>query len=247
MIRRKNRIEEIKKLLIRDYPIVMTPLRHSSAFQLLVATVLSAQTLDETVNKVTENLFLKYPDVYSLSVADIKDVDLIINKVNYHKTKSKNIVLLAQKLINDFDGYVPCRIEDLIKLPGVGRKTANVVISEWFSKPLDRRGNVRGVVLPQNFKEEFFVDPKDIPEKESIFVEPQGFVVDTHVKRVSCRLGLTKHSDPIKIEQDLMKIFDRHEWPEMSLRLIFHGRYRCKARGCECSKDENWKKLCKSM
>jgi endonuclease-3 len=247
MISKQNRIKEIKRLLIRDYPIVMTPLRHSSAFQLLVATVLSAQTLDESVNKVTIKLFEQYPDACSLSTANINEVDSIINRINYHKTKSKNIVLLAQKLINDFDGYVPCRIEDLIKLPGVGRKTANVVISEWFSKPLNRRGNVLGIVLPQNFTESSFVDPKDIPEKESIFVEPQGFVVDTHVKRVSNRLGLTKHTDPIKIEQDLMKIFDRNEWPEMSLRLIFHGRYRCKARGCECSKDENWKKLCKSM
>jgi len=243
---KQNRIKEIKRLLIRDYPIVMTPLRHSSAFQLLIATVLSAQTLDETVNKVTENLFLRYPDVYSLSVADIKDVDLIINKVNYHKTKSRNIILLSQKLLDLFDGFVPYTIDDLVKLPGVGRKTANVVISEWFSKPLNRRGNINGIVLPQSFREEFFVDPQNISENESIFVEPQGFVVDTHVKRVSYRLGLTKNSDPIKIEQDLMKLFDRYEWPEMSLRLIFHGRYRCKARGCECAKDEDWKKFCKS-
>jgi endonuclease-3 len=238
-------LKKITTLLMRDYPLVATPLKHESAFQLLVATVLSAQTLDDSVNKVTPNLFCRYPDSTTLAQANIKDVEAILQSINYYKTKAKNIIALAQKINLDFEGIIPDKIEELTRLPGVGRKTANVLISEWFAKPIDKRGNKFGIeVAAPHYSEEVFIDPKFFAlgdEKKTI---PQGFVVDTHIKRVSLALGLTQQTDPMKIEIDLMDKFCRNEWPEMSLRLLFHGRYRCKARQCLCHLDPEWKILC---
>lgn len=227
----KDRITKITQLLKRDYPEVMTPLLHKSAFQLIVATMLSAQTLDATVNKVTPTLFKKYKTVEDFSKANPHDIDKIIKIVNYHRTKSKNIVTMSQKLLKDHNGILPHTIEELTKLPGIGRKTANVLISEWFAKPLNQRGNPT------------LIDP-ELKPGEDIVVLPEGFVVDTHVLRVSFRLKLTKNKTPEKVEQDLMKIFPRKEWNDMSLRLIFHGRFRCKARQNLCCLDLDWSKLC---
>lgn len=208
-----DKAKVVKELLENEYPKVETPLNHVNAWELLIAVILSAQTLDETVNKITPRLFDKYPNCKALSQAKLADVENIIRGVNYYRNKAQNIISASQKIISDFNSEVPSTIEELTTLPGVGRKTANVIINEWFCRH----------------------DPNFLP---------QGFVVDTHVARVSKRLGFTKHSDPIKIEQDLMKIFDQKDWAEMSLRLIFHGRYRCTARKNLCCEDDNWKKLC---
>lgn len=229
---KKERIEKIVSLLKKEYPEVITPLLHQSAWQLVTATMLSAQTLDTTVNTVTPTLFKKYKSIKELAAANPSDVDEIIRVVNYHKTKSNNVVLMANKLLKDFNGVVPHTIETLTQLPGVGRKTANVVISEWFAKPIDQRGNPTLLELI------------NVPENEKVKVLPEGFVVDTHVLRTSFRLGLTKNKTPEKVEQDLMKIFPQDEWNDMSLRLIFHGRFRCKARNNMCCEHPEWSQLC---
>ena len=223
----KERIEIITKLLKRDYPDVVTPLLHQSAHQLLIATMLSAQTLDATVNKVTPKLFEKYKLIEDFANVNIDEFSKDINSVNYFKTKARNVLLMANMVIKEFDGIIPHTIENLTKLPGVGRKTANVLISEWYAKPYTKRGN-----------------PFLINTKEDIIVLPEGFVVDTHVLRSAKRLGLTKNSKPEKVEKDLMEIFPREEWNDMSLRLIFHGRYRCKSQNPQCYLDPEWSKIC---
>lgn len=228
---KNDKIKIITDLLKRDYPTVSTPLFHKSAFQLLVATMMSAQTLDETVNKVSPKLFEKYPTVFDLANANAEDIEKIIKSVNYYKTKAKNIIKLSKKLIEEFDGKVPYTIKELTTLPGIGRKTANVIISEWFSKPIDQRGSPN----PTEYIES---------ENDKTLVKPEGFVVDTHVLRTAKRLGLTKETKPEKVEQDLMKIFPKEEWNDMSLRLIFHGRYRCKSQNPQCYKDSEWCKIC---
>jgi len=197
--------QKVDKILAKEFPVVETPLIHNSAFQLLIATMLSAQTLDTTTNKVTPELFKKYPTVYDLAKADPQDVEKYIRIINYHRTKARNLVKTANILIERFNAQVPHKMEELIELPGVGRKIANVVISEWFSR---KDGHI----------------------------SPEGFVVDTHVKRVSFRLGLTKQTDPKKIEQDLMKAFPNDKWVDTSLRLIFQGRKTCKSQVPLCSK-----------
>lgn len=227
---KNDRINKIKELLVRDYPEVVTPLLHQSAFQLLVATMLSAQTLDETVNKISPQLFSKYPTADKLAQANVLEVNKMIVRVNYHNTKARNVVAMAKKLIDEFGGIVPYKIEELIKLPGVGRKTANVVISEWFAKPVDKRGN-----------------PIILSKIDDVITLPEGFVVDTHVLRTTKRLGLTKNSTAEKVEHDLMKIFSREEWNDMSLRLIFHGRYMCKAKNPLCYLDPEWSKICRCV
>jgi endonuclease-3 len=208
-----QKVKTVKDLLEAEYPDVSTPLIHKNAWELLVAVILSAQTLDATVNKVSPLLFDRFPNCEVLSNAKLKEVERIIKPVNYYKTKAKNIIKVSQILREQFGSVVPSSLEDLVALPGVGRKTANVVINEWFCKHYP------------NF-------------------EPEGFVVDTHVMRVSKRLGFSNHSDPIKIEQDLMRLFDKKDWGNMSLRLIFHGRYRCMAQKNLCCEHETWSKLC---
>lgn len=235
-MKKSERIKRISQLLKRDYPAVKTPLYHQTAFQLVCAVLMSAQTLDASVNKVTPILFAKYPTAKELAGADPIEIEKIIKALNYHKTKAKHLVQMAQKLLLDFDGIVPNNIEQLTTLPGVGRKTANVVVSEWFAMPIDNRANWPIDPLPQYSEQN--------PQINDPVILPEGFVVDTHVIRTSNRLGLTSHKDPKKIEQDLMKIFPRNEWNEMSLRLIFHGRYRCKARDNQCCEDKDWKELC---
>jgi len=198
-----KKAELVNELLTKEFPQVETPLIHSSAYELLIATILSAQTPDVTTNKVTPELFKKYPDVASLSKADLSEVTEIIRRVNYNKTKARNLIKTANIIICNFNSEVPYTMDELTSLRGVGRKVANVVISEWFVRRTD-------------------------------FVEPVGFVVDTHVKRVSYRLGLTKNTDPVKIEKDLMKTFPKENWVEVSLRFIFHGRKTCKSQNPAC-------------
>jgi len=209
----KEKLEKVKELLKRDYPTVETPLHHKNALELLISVALSAQTLDTTVNKKTPELFAKYKTAEDYAKAKPEDLEKFLGGINYYKTKSRNLIKLGQMLIEKFGGKVPGTMDELTQLPGIGRKTANVVINEWFSK---REGTL-----------------------------PVGFVVDTHVLRVSRRLDLSdKGDDAVKVEQDLMKLFPQKEWEVWSLRVIFHGRFMCTARNPKCINDPEWSKIC---
>jgi endonuclease III len=192
-----KRIGEIIKRLKKAYPDAKTTLNYTNAFELLVATILSAQCTDERVNQVTKTLFKKYtkPEDY-LKVPE-EELQNDIRTTGFFRNKTKSIRGSSKKLIEDFGGQVPGTMEELLTLPGVARKTANVVL-----------GNV--------------------------FKIADGVVVDTHVSRLSQRLGLTKNTTAEKIEQDLMKLVPKNEWIRFSHMLILHGRYVCKAIRPEC-------------
>lgn len=181
------------------HPDAHCELDHTNAFQLLCATVLSAQTTDVNVNKATPKLFATYPDAKALAKAQQLDVEPLVSTLGFFRQKSKSLIGLAKALVQSHDGEVPRTMEELIKLPGVGRKTANVVM---------------GV----------------------IWHAPDGVVVDTHVQRISQRLGWTKQTDPVKIESDLCKLVPRDRWDIASHILIFHGRRICLARKPDCEK-----------
>ncbi len=193
------------RALSREYPEVDCALHYDSPVQLLVATILSAQCTDEQVNKVTPALFKKFPDAQSLASARQSSLEKAIKSTGFFRNKAKNIKACCAKLVEDFDGEVPEQIEDLVGLPGVGRKTANVVLGTAFRIA-------------------------------------SGVVVDTHVKRLSNRMGLTKESDPVRIEQDLMQVIPKKEWIDFSHRMIRHGRKVCNARkpNCEECTVEKW-------
>lgn len=184
--------------LRRAHPDAHCELEHGSPFELLVATVLSAQTTDVAVNKITPALFRRWPTPQKLAKAKQADVEATIGSIGMFRQKSKNIIGLAQKLVAEHDGEVPSRLDDLVALPGVGRKTANVVLGVAFGAP-------------------------------------EGVVVDTHVQRLSQRLGWTKKTEPGDIEQELMKLFPRSDWDMLSHTLIFHGRRVCTARSPACA------------
>ena len=188
---------EILKNLDIIVPNPICELLYTRDYELLIATVLSSQSLDKTVNKVTKVLFSKY-DIYSLKDANLLDIEKIIYSVGSYKKKAKYIISIAKLLVKDYDGKVPCDRKYLENLPGVGRKTCNLVLSNLYNIPL--------------------------------------IVVDTHVKRVSKRLGLTKEEDPFKIEQDLMNIFPKDKWNRLSHQLVLFGRYICKSKNPLCSK-----------
>lgn len=172
-------------------------LNHDSAWQLLIATILSAQCTDARVNIVTESLFKKYPSVYAFANADFEELKEDIKPTGFHHNKAKNIIGCCKKLVDDFNGEVPRSLEELTSLPGVGRKTANVI-----------RGNVYG-------------DP--------------SIVVDTHVKRITKLLGLTKEEDPVKIEFELMKKLPKDHWIIYNIHIIRLGRTICIANRPKCS------------
>lgn len=179
------------------FPNAKGELDHKNNFELLVAVVLSAQTTDVQVNIVTKELFKKYPTPEKLAEASISDVENLINSIGLYRNKAKNIIGLSKMLVNNFNGIVPDNRESLESLPGVGRKTANVVLSIAF----------------------------DIPQ----------IAVDTHVNRVSKRLGLAEESDSlIEVENKLMKKFDKSTWTKLHHQLIFFGRYHCKAAKPNC-------------
>lgn len=179
------------------YPDAKCALDHRNAFELIVATILSAQCTDARVNLVTPVLFARYPDAFALARAAQSDVEEIIKSTGFFRNKSKSLIAMAQALVAGHHGEVPRTMEELRVLPGVGRKTANVVL-----------GNAFGI--------------------------NEGVTVDTHVTRLSLLLGLTRHDDPIKIEQDLMKLFPQESWALLSHLLIFHGRQVCIARRPRC-------------
>lgn len=193
----KKRTGEILDLLdqvyTREYKCY---LNHENAEQLLIATMLSAQCTDARVNLVTKDLFQKYPDMEAFAKADLKELEQDIHSTGFYHNKAKNIIGCARKLVEEYDGKVPRDLDALVSLPGVGRKTANVI-----------RGN--------------------------IFHEP-SVVVDTHVKRISRKLGLTKEEDPVKIEYDLMRELPKDHWILYNIQIITFGRQICFARNPKC-------------
>ncbi|MCR5715290.1 MAG: endonuclease III [Lachnospiraceae bacterium] len=193
----KKRTGEILALLEQAYGSdIVCYLDHENAWQLLIATILSAQCTDARVNMVTPALFAKYPSVEALAGADQKELEEAIHSTGFYHHKAKNIIACCRQLLERYGGEVPSDIDALTALPGVGRKTANVI-----------RGNIYG--------------------------EP-SVVVDTHVKRISRRLGLTKESDPEKVEYDLMKELPKDRWIAWNLQIIAHGRSICKAQNPLC-------------
>jgi endonuclease-3 len=188
---------EVYQRLKKLYPDAHCELNHSNPFELLIATILSAQCTDVRVNMVTPGLFKLFPTPKALAEAPLEDIEEAIKSINFFRNKSKSLIGCAQKLLDNHRGEVPKSVEELSDLPGVGRKTANVVLGNAF--------NIN-----------------------------TGIVVDTHVKRTSHLLGLTKHTDPEKVEMDLMKLFPNENWTEISHLLIFLGRRTCIARRPQC-------------
>ena len=196
MAMKKEKVNEILDLLEKEYPDAECALDYDSVFHLLLAVVLSAQTTDVSVNKVTPELFKKYETPKQLAQADEKEDAEIIRTIGMYRTKSKNIINLAKMLVEKYDGIVPESDEELVKLPGVGRKTANVVMAVGFGH--------------------------------------QRIAVDTHVFRVSNRIGFVNESDVLKTELALMKTIPENRWTKTHHSLIFHGRRCCTARNPKC-------------
>lgn len=197
MVQQKNRTAKIRKILKKTYPDVKTQLRYRNPFELLVATILSAQCTDKQVNSVTKELFNRLKIPADFAKAPLEMIEDLVRPTGYFRNKAKNIKNCALMLVAKYNGKIPEKLEEMVKLPGVGRKTANVVLGAAFGTP--------------------------------------GIVVDTHVGRISKRLGLTANKDPVKIEFDLMKIIPQKEWSGFSLQLIYFGRAVCKARKPSCA------------
>ena len=196
LIKDKARSAKIQHILKTTYPDVKTQLRNANPFELLVATILSAQCTDKQVNHVTKDLFNRLKTPQDFASASNETIEALIRSTGYFRNKAKNIKNCSKSILEKYDGQVPQSLDELVKLPGVGRKTANVVLGSAFNIP--------------------------------------GIVVDTHVARISKRLGLTKNNNPVKIEYDLMEIIPREEWNVFSLQLIYFGRAICKARKPLC-------------
>ncbi len=201
-----QKVNEIINRLSAVYPNPKTALVYRTPWELLVSTILSAQTTDKLVNTVTPDLFTKFSSVEEFANTSVDEVDKYIKRVNFHYNKAKSIVGAAKMVVEKFGGRVPDNMEDLDSLPGVARKTANVVLGNAYGKA-------------------------------------EGIAVDTHVMRLSRKLGLTKETTPEKIEQDLMKIVPKERWIDFSHLLINHGRDMCSARPHTC-KDCPLKDLC---
>lgn len=195
---RSQRVAKIRQILDRTYPGVTTPLIHRNAWQLLVATILSAQCTDKRVNEVTPGLFQKYPTITDFACVSQAELAQDIHSTGFFNNKARSLIGAAKKVLADFGGQVPRTMEELLTIPGVARKTANVVLGSAF-----------GIA--------------------------SGIVVDTHVQRVAPRLDLTRNTDPVKVEQDLMKIVPQDRWISFGLQLIYHGRALCAARKPRCA------------
>jgi endonuclease-3 len=192
----QKRVGGILAFLDQEYPDAVCSLRFENPFQLLIATILSAQCTDKRVNEVTKNLFQQYPDAFAFAEANPSELEEAIRSTGFFRNKAKNIINCAQELVASYGGEVPKTMEQLNPLAGVGRKTANVVLGDAFGVP--------------------------------------GIVVDTHARRLSQRLGLTKEENPEKIELDLMKIIPKEKWTKFCHQLISHGRATCTARTPKC-------------
>lgn len=191
------RAKEVLRRLDPEYANLTTGLTHRSPFELLMATILSAQCTDERVNMVTPALFARFPDATSIAHADHEEIEILIHSCGFFRNKTKNMQGAARVLLEEFGGQVPTTMRELLRLPGVARKTANVVLSHAFGKN-------------------------------------EGIAVDTHVQRLSRRLGFSQHDDPKKIESDLMKLLPSRGWGRISDVLIWHGRRVCVARAPRC-------------
>lgn len=190
---RKKQAREIVRLLKKSIPEPKTALEFRSVFQILVAAVLSAQSTDVQVNKITPKLFKKYPSIKSFAESLLEELQADVSSVNFYRNKGKNIQNSARMVIKEFGGRVPRTMEELVRLPGVARKTANIILTDGH-----------GITV--------------------------GIAVDTHVIRLTNRLGLTTHKNPVKIEQDLLELTPEKDWPVVSHLLILHGRTVCNAR-----------------
>ena len=193
----RKRAARVYRRLLKRFPDPRPALEHESAYQLLVATILSAQCTDERVNRVTPALFAAYPDPASLAEADQEELETMIRSTGFYRNKAKSLKRMAAAVVENHGGEIPATMEELTALPGVARKTANVVLGAAFGRH-------------------------------------EGIVVDTHVARVSRRLGFTAEKDPVKVERDLMSLFPRSQWDAIAHVLIFHGRETCKARKPAC-------------
>jgi endonuclease-3 len=194
----KQQAQRVTQALFKTYPEAHCALNHANPFQLAVATILSAQCTDERVNIVTKELFKKYKTPRAFADAELEELEQDVKSTGFFRNKAKSIKGFAQAVVSEYAGKVPQDLDTLVKLPGIGRKTANVVLGTGF-----------GI--------------------------PSGVVVDTHVQRLSQRLGLTKNDDAVKIEQDLMTLLPEKDWIQFSHAMIWHGRQICIARKPKCS------------
>ena len=199
MLMKKNDLPLVLAELKKLYPRVIIPLKHQNAWELLMAVILSAQCTDARVNQITPNLFKKYPTPQKLASAEIKDVEAIIHSAGFYHSKALSLIESSKRICEVYAGQVPQSMKELLTLRGVARKTANVILGDYFGTP-------------------------------------EGVVVDTHVKRLSYRLGFTKQTEPVKIERDLMKLLPRDKWQWIGIALILHGRSVCPARKHFCYK-----------
>ncbi len=199
VVKQNPPVSLILKKLKRLYPRHIIPLKHRNAWELLCAVILSAQCTDARVNTITPHLFKRYPTVHDLAQADIKEVEEIIHSAGFYHSKALSLVEMSKRICEVYNGQVPQTMEELLTLRGVARKTANVMLGDYFKKPA-------------------------------------GIVVDTHVKRLAFRLGLTKQTDPVKVEKDLTKLIPYAYWGWVAIALILHGRTVCSARKPMCGK-----------
>ncbi|NAZ76155.1 endonuclease III [Kineococcus sp. T13] len=193
---RTRRARRVHRILAESYPDAHCELDFSTPLQLLVATILSAQCTDARVNTVTPALFARYPTAADLAAADRAELEALVKPTGFFRAKADSLLRMSARLVTDFGGEVPGRLADLVTLPGVGRKTANVVLGDAFGVP--------------------------------------GITVDTHVGRLSRRLGFTEHEDPVKVEADLARLIERSGWTMFNHRMIFHGRRTCHSRRPAC-------------
>lgn len=192
-----QKAQQIFNILNATYPEACCSLGYKTAHQLLVATILAAQCTDERVNIVTPPLFEKYPDIFAFANAELSDMEEMVKSTGFYRNKASNIIASAKKIVSDFNGEVPNNMAELLTLPGIGRKTANLLLGDVFGIP--------------------------------------SVVVDTHVKRISKKLGLTKHTDPEKIEYDLREILPEEMYTHFNHVIVFHGRAICKAKSPNCN------------
>lgn len=198
----KGRGRVVAEILAEERPVVPVPLDHRDSFELLAATILSAQCTDVMVNKVTPALFARYPTPAAMAAADIGELEEVIRPTGFFHAKATSLIGMATAVQERFGGEVPGTMEELVTLPGVGRKTASVILGHWFDEP--------------------------------------AIAVDTHVLRLSKRLGLSDNDDPVKVEADLKKVWPRDMWADTGLRLIMHGREICTARRPKCDECPLW-------
>ncbi len=193
---RRNRAEKIYEILIKEFPDARVLLDYETPYQLLIATILAAQCTDERVNEVTKVLFSRFPTPEKMAEASLNEIEEIIKPTGFYRNKAKSVKNVSETLVKKYSGNVPQSIDELTSLPGIGRKTANVVLGNCFSQPV--------------------------------------IIVDTHVRRVSQRLGLVTTSDPEKIEFELQELIPKENWTKFTYALNFLGRYVCKAKKPEC-------------